>query len=124
MAGLLGVCCLSLQAKDSKGLKHQYDEYNTGYFHGRLPKNTVIGWGPDPGSYAYTTNDGGVFIINFSTSYNIGSRYEELTLLHEMCHVQEWNEAVKKNLHGPKWKVCMYKLKLAGAFDELLIEAN
>ena len=124
MAGLLGMCCLSLQAKDSKGLKHQYDEYNTGYFHGRLPKNIVINRRTDPSSYAYTTKDDGVFIITFSKSYNTGSRYEELTLLHEMCHVQEWDEAEKTNLHGPKWRVCMYKLKLAGAFDELLIEAN
>jgi len=122
--GLLGLCCLSLQAEDPKELKHQYDGYNTAYFHGKLPKDTLISKRTDPSSYAYTTNKNGVFIITFSKSYNLGQRYDELTLLHEMCHIQEWDEAVKMQLHGPKWRVCMYKLKMAGAFDELIIEAN
>ena len=120
----MGLWTLNLQAQQEKELRAWYNDYNTAYFQGKLPLDTVIDKGVRKGRYAETYKVGPKFHITFSTPYMQGQRYISLTLLHEMCHIQEWDEAFNGKEHGPKWKGCMYKLKLAGAFDELLIEAN
>ena len=119
---LSGLLAFPTFSQTDKEIKDWYGEYNTMFFRGKLPKNIIIQRSTDPDFLARTTKIGDKFVITFSDSYKLGEILTELILLHEMCHVETWDEAVIGR-HGPKWRVCMLKLKMQGAFDELIIEA-
>jgi hypothetical protein len=121
---LSGLLAFPAWGQTDKELKDWYNDFNASYFGGKLPKDTVIGRFTNKGYLAVTyKGKDGVFVIGFSDSYNLGDIHNELVLLHEMCHIESWHEIAKGTDHGRQWRVCMYKLKAQGAFDNLMIEA-
>lgn len=111
------------KSQSSKELKDWYNSFNTSFFDSKLPRNVFINRRVSNDNLAITHNVGDTFVITFSTSFQLGDIYSQAVLLHEMCHVATWDEVRKGQEHGPQWRVCMFKLKYAGAFDYLLIEA-
>lgn len=121
---LSGLLAFPAWGQTDKEIKSWYNDYNTGYFQGKLPQDVIIQHTTTTEYYARTFKTGGKFVISFSDSYVLGELLTELILQHEMCHIEAWDELVRTGIeHGPKWRVCMYKLKAQGASDSLIIEA-
>jgi len=118
-----GLLAFPAWSQTNKEIKDWYNDFNTGYFQGKLPQDVIISHITTKKYLAATYKIGDKFVISFSDSYVLGEILTELILQHEMCHIESWDETVKGIEHGPKWKVCMYKLKAQGAFDNLTIEA-
>lgn len=106
-------------------LKQLYDGYNQEYFFGLLPNETRVQYGemigpsgePDMGE---TSKIGPIFHIVISVHFHPSRKEAEITLLHEMCHVQIWQSGlVELDEHGPLWQDCMHRLAASGAFDDL-----
>jgi len=101
-----------------QALKCWYDTYNKAYFEGKLP-NAEVGYGPCPienvMSCAYKDHDR--FFIRLVVKYNIAPDAAHLNLLHESCHLANWN--VEFDDHGPKWQKCMHHLADIGALESL-----
>lgn len=111
----VGVECL--------GLKAWFDGYNTEYFYGALPKDTTVEYG-DPGvdssggeRMGATGKTNGHFYIILNKKYTLAPKVAHLTVLHESCHIIAWTEFDE---HGIRWRDCMHRLDLAGAFEGLL----
>lgn len=119
---LSGLLAFPSWGQTDKEIKDWYGGYNTMFFRGKLPKDVIIQHSIDPDYLARTHKIGDKFVITFSDSFKLGEILDELILLHEMCHIETWDEVVI-NGHGPKWRICMLKLKAQGAFDNLIIEA-
>lgn len=107
-------------------LSQLYDGYNTEYFFGSLPKTARVEWGeminPDSGKpdMGQTDRIGPIYHIIISVHYHPSMKEAQITLLHEMCHVQIWQSGLTElDQHGPLWKDCMHRLADEGAFDDL-----
>lgn len=95
--------------------QNDYAVYNTMWFDGKLPKNTVIALTNQPEWIANTSFEKGRYVIRFNPRYNMTSAQSGETLLHEMCHI-----ATPKDMdHGPIWEACMENLALNGAMHDV-----
>lgn len=99
------------------GLYQAYALFNSGWFAGDLPEDTEIHLGDIPSGYAGYQSIMGLtdwdaqrkkFVIYISSKWNPGSSTADLTLIHEMCHVQTFNQEFDD--HGPKWEQCMVNI--------------
>lgn len=98
-------------------LANWYSSYNMQYFDDGLPRDTELVYGPLKDAMGETTRVGGRFRITIDKRWAPAEVTQEATLLHEMCHVETWTELDK---HGPRWRTCVKRLQIAGAFDDLL----
>lgn len=115
---LLLVCLLAVPCQSNSALDRWYAAANEAYFNNALPKDTVIRYGVLPNNVMGTTTrlpNG--FQIDLSAKYNVAPATLQLTLFHEMCHVETWTTDFG---HGLKWQACMHRLDMEGAFKELL----
>jgi predicted SprT family Zn-dependent metalloprotease len=101
-------------------LEQLYAEYNQKYFGGLLPMMPVR-WSKKCSrahGAEFLDYQNGTYEILFNPCLQSLDKYTKLTLLHEMCHVQ--NRLKKqRDLHGPLWQRDMRRLARIGAFDEL-----
>jgi len=107
-------------------LREAYSEYNYRYFGNRLPSVLIDQNEHNDNYMADTTKTNGQFAIHFNQKYVGATRVEKEVLLHEMCHVQTWEDhppfTNQSVFHGPKWRTCMLSLDAAGAWRELIID--
>ena len=96
-----------------------YDSLNTEWFFNKLPVAKVYLSKPpcDNGCLGYThKEDNGIYSIYIDPKMNPAGVERQLTLFHEMCHVETYGADMQ---HGPKWVGCMRRLAADGAFDYL-----
>jgi SprT-like family protein len=108
-----------------EGLKEFYDEYNDEFFRGTLPKDTVVDYSEQE-DYIATTSQlpDGRYKIAFNEKYASAPRVARIFLLHEQCHVQNFDENDKPTRnHGKRWRACMVMLDIEGAFRQQLIDS-
>jgi hypothetical protein len=93
-----------------------YASYNELYFDNKLPKEVPVFWGSVDslgadlmGTCFYTAP--AIVILNGLKEFPC---IAQITLLHEMCHLE-----FPKAHHGKKFKMRMRKLAKQGAFDTL-----
>ena len=97
-----------------------YRGYNETYFQNQLPAAVITRDLRDDRLMAYTEQANGYFHIAFNPKYNVSTKQERLTLLHEQCHI--WvsvNEENEFDDHGPNWQHCMHSLSDRGAMEPL-----
>lgn len=100
--------------------KAWYDGFNETYFENRLPANTVVDYSNhDSSVLAVTTQDGDHFRIAFNRDYAASAPVVHVFLLHEMCHVDTFDEEAE---HGPRWIACMRGLEAKGAIDDNMVK--
>lgn len=109
-------------------LQDDYRHLNDGYFDGSLPQDTVVVV-DDPGTkngYIGNTDISEnpqtkkqIFTIHINPYYNTDLRQAEMTEIHEVCHIAEFDWAGKENDHGPYWIGCMRNLAKEGALDSI-----
>jgi SprT-like family len=112
-----------------QSLQEYYTAANDAYFNNRLPQVTLH-WTDIP------RNEKGEFVLGQTLSYvghdnfgieidtktNVAGITAELSLLHEMCHVDNMihNGGVPlEDQHGKEFQTCMKTLALEGAFQKL-----
>jgi hypothetical protein len=109
---------------DCQGLRAWYDHYNELYFDGNLPKDIIIEYASlPPGEMALTDKVGGKFRIRFSRRYNQAAQVAHFSMLHEMCHVEKFDEPDMEGFprfHGPFWRMCMERLEIKGAYRSII----
>ena len=104
------------EMEKTESITKDYQELNKEWFKNKLSSNIVIGVFHNPGVIAETSKQGDTFVIVFNPEYNKTPVQTELTLFHEMCHIETWGEFTK---HGKQWEACMHRLAMEGAFDTL-----
>lgn len=100
-------------------LQTYYGQVNETYFWDSLPKDTSVKLEknlPVMGDTWCEAPHANCSIRVDETSNPI-LREQEITLLHEMCHVATWGQ--EPDPHGLKWMECMHRLADAGAMDNL-----
>lgn len=95
-----------------------YGAFNETYFNNRLPDDTEFSFDGTQDMARTTKLSDGRFKIQFNLYYLRAGQYLRLTELHEMCHIDTWDE---KPDHGKRWGACMQRLNSMGAFKDLLI---
>ena len=111
-------------------LQERYDIFNDAYFDNKLPRDVKIDFSETDTNFMGSTSCTKSNVnctIRFNRKYNLGPRYADLTLLHEMCHIPTFDERVQgatgqAALHGPEWRFCMLKLDITGANRYILID--
>jgi hypothetical protein len=109
-----------------------YQSYNELYFDGKLPQAIVVGEEPDGERdaghvwVALTQHTIGshYYKIQISPRYNPFAQDEELSVIHESCHVYVWEqtEAAGEDYddgHGPKWQACMEMVAARHGFAQI-----
>jgi hypothetical protein len=113
--GVLLACSISAETDDDK----TYKEFNKKYFGNLLPQDTTTDSElKDPAKIAETTKDlDGRFHISFNPDFAGAYRVRRMIMLHEQCHIREWDELSKtKNQHGRHWRACMLDIDHKGGF--------
>jgi hypothetical protein len=102
----------------ARELEEAYAEYNTRFFGGLLPK-IPIKWGKTLSRHAaeFVTYKDSSMVIVINPRLKPFGCYTQLTLLHEMVHVELRKEP--GDTHGPKFQRRMKKLARMDAFDGL-----
>jgi hypothetical protein len=97
-----------------------YTSYNETYFNNALPKDTVVDYANHTnGVLAATTSQNGHLRISFNREYASSALVVQVFMLHEMCHVETWDEIDE---HGVRWIGCMRRLEAAGAIDDQMVK--
>lgn len=113
---------------DMANVELWYKVYNKRFFGDRLPHNVMFLW-TDTHMYppeqrllgaTHCTIGHTVCTVAIDRHYNVADVTMQLTLLHEMCHIQEWQPDAGADQHGPKWRACRAGLYSAHALDDLL----
>lgn len=117
------------RAHSDQALQEYYTAANDAYFNNRLPQVTLH-WSDIPRNekgelvlgqtLSYVGHDN--FGIEIDTKTNVAGITAELSLLHEMCHVDNMihNGGVPLvDQHGKEFQTCMKTLALEGAFQKL-----
>ena len=98
-----------------------YQEYNEDYFGNRLPKNPVItitDLGDNMGESFQTSS--GTWHIGIDRRSNPVEKQRDLTLIHEMCHVDLHVSGINTlDQHGEEFQSCMVRIAKQGGFKEL-----
>ena len=119
-------------------LQRRFKELNAKYFCNRLPQDTVVDWHYDlPHNRMAATHLHGLTLCNqIPKSYNHGKCNDkhlilihtdlfvmefvaEMSLLHEMVHLDAVNGNSALMDHGPTFNNAMCLLALKGSFDGL-----
>jgi hypothetical protein len=109
-----------------------YQSDNELYFDNKLPKAIVVGEEPDgePAAdyvrVALTQHDVGThwYKIQISPRYNPFAQDEELSVIHESCHVFVWEQKeaqgeIYDDEHGPEWQACMEMVAAKHGFAQI-----
>jgi predicted SprT family Zn-dependent metalloprotease len=101
-----------------------FETANNAYFGDRLPKKIILDWNLTEDNMAQVdVLKNGLFHISFNEKYCLAERNAHLTMYHEMCHIETWDEkSPETERHGPRWRTCMLRLDLQGAFRRELID--
>lgn len=113
--------CIDGYADTEAGWQKLHQKHNKEYFGGKLRATTVIS-SDDPakfGDEAETLWAGEVPTIKIAPSKMATLNAAELVLFHEECHVEGGPPQDGVDGHGPRWKGCMRRLALSGAFEDL-----
>lgn len=118
---LTAISFLTPAPKVSVRLTHLYEAYNDSYFDGRLPKNLIVYVDSAEGNVGLTDRcNGNELCIHLNGYYNNSAPTEELTILHESCHVYVLTAYGEQfDSHGALWQSCMHKLAREGALDSI-----
>lgn len=111
-------------------LQRTFHTYNDAYFDGRLNTPEID---LDETQAMATTHcsTGGVDCrLKFNPDFIKATRVANLSLLHEMCHMETWDDDQDKLIlapddltrHGKHWRDCMAGLDDQGAFRGILID--
>jgi hypothetical protein len=108
-------------------LKRLYNRFNSRYFSGQLPPDTIVRWASPqemsgqgfnaaPWGIFFPSSDGepALILLDRNMQKRGWGKLRDLTLLHEMAHV-----ANPKNEHGKKFEKEMRRLAQEGAFEGL-----
>lgn len=96
-----------------------YQDTNDNFFGSRLPKDTKIQLTDLPGDMATVEEtDAGQFLIRIDRRKNPILKQAEMSLIHEMCHIDTWEDPTSHK-HGEGFQVCMRRLAQQGAFNNL-----
>ena len=100
------------------------------YFNNELPQDTIILWqhipkNPDAQILGKTVHPlgGHIYIIYVDPFYNPNILTARLTLLHEECHIANYEEdgdTTDTAKHGPSFDACFDRLYKQGALKDLL----
>lgn len=115
------VSCIDGYADTEAGWQKLYQKHNKEYFGGKLRKARVVS-SEDPvkfGDLADTFWPGEEPLIMIAPSKMATLNAAELVLFHEQCHVEGGPPKDGVDNHGPRWKGCMRRLALSGAFEDL-----
>lgn len=114
---------------DAAYFQRAYEIYNDAYFQNRLPKVIHIDvLEPNDKFMASTMCDerGLVCDMHFNLKYVAAHRVADITLKHEMCHIDKWMRDMDslgvQVDHGKNWRSCMLQLDMQGAFRQDLID--
>jgi predicted SprT family Zn-dependent metalloprotease len=109
-------------------LEEWFHLLNSRHFHGRL-KNVEVKWnrkltkkgrmGNTFSSVGPIPTCGRKFLITIANEYRTCRRVAIMTLLHEMVHVEQWDEVQACRAHGRKFERRMKQLAARGAFSGL-----
>lgn len=98
-------------------LNKWYGHFNTLYFNGQLPAGVPVKFHRLKKQLGVT-----IFLDDYPVCINLDTRLKNgdfsrtmMTLLHEMCHVENYRGHKK---HGPKFQKRMLRLAKLGAFKE------
>lgn len=129
---LLAIVCFELTQRygvpspsgQTSNLDNTYRSLNSQYFQDRLPADTIVDWSETGSTNMATTfrMSDGRFHIALNERYLKAERVLALTMLHEQCHIKNFQEAEAGQEHGPRWRTCMLELDLQGAFRNQLID--
>ena len=137
VGAILAICAVltfqhAVPAQPANGPSVQalYDSYNAAYFSDRLPPIEVVLTTPPPigneeleGETIHAVG-GHWYKIYISPKYNITGDQQAETVLHEMCHVQMWEDSEASGIpydggHGKNWQNCMKGLAEEDAFRDI-----
>ena len=106
--------------KDRDWLEKWYQGYNHKYFGDELPAAIIVHTLKDEHRMAETEQAGTYYEIRMNPKYEPSEQQARMTLLHEMCHVENLAspEPVFED-HGRVWQGCMHDLANEGAFEDL-----
>jgi hypothetical protein len=105
-------------------LRTEFEEANLKYFYGSIPRNTEIVLG-DLTAEEYmgltTQRSDGSFLITIDTKTHPLEKEAELTLLHELCHVDDKVAGASEGWdgHSDAFQACMQHLAANGALKDL-----
>jgi SprT-like family len=100
-----------------------FEEYNEAFFNKKLPENTIVDWDEHGEVMARTKLVGGQYHIALNQKYSAANRFARLMVLHEMCHIKNFDEEdPKTENHGPRWRTCMLKIEIQGGNRAILID--
>ena len=111
--------CETTPVMNQEELQAWYQTYNRRYFADTLPTDVKFQWVDMHYKHRMGETEChlGSCIIRLDPSYNEAFPVAKETLLHEMCHVKNYDEF---DTHGRRWQSCMHTLWLDGAFEDLL----
>lgn len=104
----------------SQRLASDFELYNQAYFGSQLPATAVHfeePWDQDHKKHlmgALWHMGAGQHLIQISPYYAPDPKEANLTLLHEMCHLD-----TGEHEHTSRWQACMHRLASEGAMDNL-----
>lgn len=107
-----------------------YNWYNHRYFNDQLQTDLMFSWGKaltfdnDGGNPTenLAVTDGSLqhpITIQLNPKFMLSASQQQMTLLHEMCHVSTWQTDIKRDHKQGVWLDCMHDLAGKGAFDDL-----
>jgi hypothetical protein len=113
----------------NRELKDIFDLANSRYFRNRL-KNVTIRWAkdkelPSQNSAVTRSQHGKVprgkrkFLILLSKDLKKMSSVAIITVLHELVHVEQWEQVTDRTQHGRKFQKRMKQLAAKGVFNGL-----
>jgi len=109
-----------------------YTAYNIGYFNGKLPPVTFAWHTKDPDAIMQThcVSQRTSCVIFIEPVLSPTQVYTQMSLLHEMCHIETWGEGMlsdgtfpnQEAAHGKRWRACMLRTEMDGAWRRTLID--
>lgn len=106
-------------------LKAAFTDFNSGYFSSALPESNVDIILTDLSKYdemgRFSVEDNGRYLIAIDKKYHPLEKEAELTLAHEMCHLNNYVEGVDEGFdsHGRMFQRCMLRIANHGGFNDL-----
>ncbi len=108
--------------QSDRQLRLAYNRYNSRYWNGELPNNTVLYWEPTPKCDGVTCPifeiSDGCFEIKLDPALKGEPCWWKLVLLHEMIHVAIWKKH-PKHQHGRVFEAEKDRLYALGALKKL-----
>ena len=120
---VLALLPYSVSSGKIQPLEQWYQYYNQALFNHSLPDNIQIDHQlRDPKLMAITECEltSRICRINMNPDFEISTKVQRMTLLHELCHVSLFVEGgYEFDDHGFKWQGCMHQIANKNGFEDL-----